>query len=986
MKAWENPNILGLNRLEGQASFNRYLTRELALKQEEKNKLGYQNLNGDWHFHLYPYPEMVEENLVSLTTFLKQKKTIPVPSCWQMQGYDEMHYTDVLYPFPINPPFVPTENPTGVYFRQFNYQKTTKQLRLMFEGVSSYFECYLNGEFIGSNTGSRMETVFDLTPYVKDGENDLVVKVLKWSSGTYLEDQDMWWLSGIFRDVSLYEELPEDIQDVKIETLPDASYENFDLIITIKNLYQLEVQGNYFIDGVEVALSAFEYCQETRLSISRTKVMKPRTWTAETPDLYSVILQVSSLYVPFRVGFRHVEIKENQLLVNGKKIFLNGVNRHDFMPTGGMTATIEVMEEDIRLMKQHNINAVRTAHYPSQRVFYDLCDKYGLYVIDEADLECHGFENTGDYSWISDNSVWKSAYVERGVRMVKRDRNHPSIILWSLGNESAGGQNFQEMYAAIKQLDPRPIHYEGARLGMYSDVYTTMYTRLDNLIKIGKETEGQKPHILCEYGHAMGNGPGGLKEYQEVMRRYDRLQGGFIWEWYDHGIQQNRNDQTTYFYGGDFGDTPNNGNFCIDGLLRPDRTPSPAMLEYKYVIQPVEILKVAEGLQVKNLYDFVDLSGSILSYQVVQGEGILEEGELIIPSIPAMTTAIIPLPVDHRLFGEQFDIYLNIKIHREIHQVGVIEIAKAQFILAERENIMLPKTPEVSWELIENQHQIEVKNSQVHYVFSKYNGKLLEVTNSKGEQIIKEGLDFTLWRAPIDNDMYKVSDWKEVYFLHQVTEQLEWLEVSTQEGEIVIETSHYASSVNQNWGYQIKKTFTFETFGACQIAIEGQTRIRGTNRPEMLPRVGFDLVNDGRFSTVKWYGNGPSESYRDSLAAVQMGVYEASVAQMHTEYIYPQENGARTAVQWARLIDPKTQEKVLLAFNREVTFTVHDYSRFDLEKAKHTDELPRGGDNYVTFDIFHSGLGSNSCGQEQYEYHKAHFEDFKLDFTLFYIG
>ena len=985
MKAWENPNLLGQNRLEGVASFSRYLTQAIALERDEKNKLGYQDLNGDWHFHLYPYPEMVEENLTTLTNFLAQEKTIPVPSCWQMHGYDHMHYTDVLYPFPINPPFVPTENPTGVYYRQFDYEKSENQLRLMFEGVSSYFECYLNGEFIGSNIGSRMETVFDLTPHVKEGQNDLIVKVLKWSAGTYLEDQDMWWLSGIFRNVSLYEELAEDIQNVRIETHPDGNYENFELVVTVKNAHQLALEGLYLVDDAEVSLADFEHCEKTGTSISRTTVLSPKRWTAETPNLYPLVLKVAALYIPFRVGFRRVEIKDNQLRVNGEKIFINGVNRHDFMPTEGMAATKEVMEDDIRLMKQHNMNAVRTAHYPSQRVFYDLCDEYGLYVIDEADLECHGFENTGDYNWISDNSVWEQAYVERGLRMVQRDLNHPSIIMWSLGNESAAGQNFQAMYDTIKKIDDRPIHYEGARLGMYSDVYTTMYTRLENLIKIGKETEGQKPHIHCEYGHAMGNGPGGLKEYQEVMRKYDRLQGGFIWEWYDHGIKQVRNGETTYFYGGDFGDTPNNGNFCIDGLLRPDRTPSPAMLEYKYVIQPVEITRTKTGVAIKNLHDFIDLAGSHLKYHVVQGEKTLQTGEVILPSILAMMTEEIALPMDHQLFGNQHDIYLNPTIEREVAGIGMNEVAKAQFLIEEHENALLPKKENTPWELTENQHQIEVKNNQVRYVFSKYNGKLIEVVNAQEKAIITEGLDFTLWRAPIDNDMYKTADWKEVYFLHQTTEQLEWIKTSIQEGEVRVEMSHYASSTNQNWGYHIKKTFTFEAFGGCQIAIEGTTAIRGTNKPEMLPRVGFDLVNDGRFSDVKWYGNGPGESYRDSLAAVQMGVYESTVSGMHTEYIFPQENGARTEVQWAQLTDPTAGEQLVLAFDKRTTFTVHDYSRAELEAAKHTDELKRGADNHLTFDVFHSGLGSNSCGQEQYEVDKARFEDFTMNLRMLYL-
>ena len=976
MKKWENPNFLGDNKLAPATSFNRFSSLEKAFDNENNEKNGFLSLNGEWHFELYPYPELVTDNIETLVKGLKEKETIPVPSTWQTQGYDAMHYTDVLYPFPINPPFVPTENPTGVYYREFSYDtQEGKQVHLLFEGVSSYYECYLNGEFVGSNKGSRLETTFDITPLLKE-TNDIVVKVLKWSDGTYMEDQDMWWLSGIFRDVSLFEVSEQDVTDVHIETLADETYTNFTLGVRLKNTENLSVKGILYEGDKELlVINDFED------NVSETLVASPNKWNAETPFLYTLILEVTSEkgveYIPFKVGFRTVEMKDNQLKVNGETIFINGVNRHDFMPTGGMMTTLEVMEEDIRLMKEHNMNAVRTSHYPSKKEFYDLCDKYGLYVIDEADLECHGFENTGDYNWISDNSNWSKAYVDRGVRMVQRDRNHPSIILWSLGNESGSGQNFADMYQAIRALDPRPIHYEGDRQVAYSDVYSTMYSRLENLIKIGRDTEGQKPHIHCEYGHAMGNGPGGLREYQEVMRKYDRLQGGFIWEWYDHGIKEERNGQVTYFYGGDYGDTPNNSNFCIDGLLMPNRTPSPAMAEYKQIIAPLEVSFTANKLTVKNLYDFADLEGIAMTYQVVSARDVLVEGTLTLPSIKPHETKEIDLVLPE-VVGKS-DVYLNIQLKKDVMHIGEIEISHNQFLLQEIAEVSSEKEA-TTLEVRKEFPLVIVTSGVTIYTFNEITGKLVSVTK-EGKEVIKSGLDFTLWRAPIDNDMYKVEDWKEKYFLHQVTEQLEQFNLVEEASRVVVTVGQYASSVNQNWGYHMTQTYSFTNDGAVDISIVGRTKLRGDNVPEMLPRVGFDVVVDKAFEAVTWYGNGPGESYCDSFAASYMGVFDKEVRDMHTDYVFPQENGARTQVKWSELIS-KEGEKIRFEFEQPVTFTAHDYSRDALEKARHTDELTRGGDTFITIDALHSGLGSNSCGQEQYEENKAKFEDFDLQIKL----
>lgn len=980
MKPWENIHCLGKNRMEPATSFNRYETRETALTFDDCQQKGFMSLNGNWQFNFYQYPELVPE-ISELTAEIMSDNQIKVPSCWQLSGYDQMHYTDVLYPFPINPPFVPDENPTGLYYRQFDCQLLpSDQLILLFEGVSSYFEVFLNGQFVGSNMGSRYETRFDVSEFVQAKENQLFVKVLKWSAGTYLEDQDMWWLSGIFRDVSLYQQAKTTIQDIRVETIPDDHYRDYELRLVVENPHKQLLQGEILIEGQWCQLAGFE--AHGSQFISSTVIKSPKLWSAETPDLYQLLLKAGSEYLPLSIGFRSIEIKDHQIQLNGQTIFLNGVNRHDFTTTGGMTTTWAIMEEDVRLMKQHNINAVRTAHYPNQHYFYQLCDRYGLYVIDEADLECHGFENTGDYNWLSDNDLWEEAYVERGLRMVKRDYNHPAIIMWSLGNESGAGQNFDAMYREIKKIDSRPIHYEGAREGRHSDVFTTMYTRLAKLETIGKETQGQKPHLICEYGHAMGNGPGGLKEYQEVMRKYDRLHGGFIWEWFDHGIKTERNGKSTYLYGGDYGDTPNNSNFCIDGLLRPDRTPSPALLEYKYIIQPIEVAATETPftLAITNLFDFKSLQTITLDYQVCQQEQVLFEGSLVLPDISARSTVRINLPDVEYEEGQIGDVYLNLSFC-ETQVTGQNEIAKSQLVLAEKAKWQEVVHPGSALVIDRQKDRVQVKSDALTVIFSPITGKLLSVSQG-GQLIFEEGFTFTMWRAPIDNDMYKTAEWQDAYFMDQVTEQLIDFEMVEGEDCVVVTVQTYASATNQNWGYHLTYRYDILSAGLIKVKIQGETKIRGSHRPDMLPRLGFDFKTRA-FQDVIWYGNGPGESYCDSLAAVQLGVYRKTVGQMHTEYILPQENGARTSVYWAKLTRARDQGGQLeLRFNQPVTFTVHDYCREILEKAKHIDELSRGSSNWLTIDVAHSGLGSNSCGQEQYEEHKVRFENFELGFSI----
>lgn len=571
---WENVNVLQRNRLPGRSYHLSYLNENDALTYERGLSRGYMLLNGIWKFEYAQNPQEATDRFFDPELDVEQWDEIQVPGHWQCQGYGKPHYTDLYYPFPYDPPYTPTENPTGCYRRDFIFPEhySDSQIILRFEGVDSAFHVWINGQEVGYSQGSRLPSEFDVTDFVRSGKNTIAVKVYQWSDGSYIEDQDMWWLSGIFRDVSLLMKPKIQLRDFFIQTKFDDNYTDA--------LLKLDVSLLNLCDENEVAASLRvrlldendRLVQEQALSNINLKygiptdekldlsISKPHKWTAEHPYLYHVLLELTSQdgkileVIPCRIGFREIEVRNGNFLVNGVPIMLHGVNRHDHHPDLGRVCPYEYMLKDVQMMKQHNINAVRTSHYPNDPRFYDLCDQYGLYVIDEADLECHGVELLGKPDLLSDDPEWMEAYLDRVRRMVERDKNHPSIIMWSLGNESGFGCNIEAMAAWCKEKDPtRLVHYEGDKDNKVTDVCSTMYTSVEKLVELAQK-EDHRAHILCEYAHAMGNGPGGLKEYQIAFQTYSRLQGGFVWEWIDHGLRQTNAEGTDYYvYGGDFG-------------------------------------------------------------------------------------------------------------------------------------------------------------------------------------------------------------------------------------------------------------------------------------------------------------------------------------------------------------------------------------------------------------------------------------------------
>ena len=974
VKRWEDHRITGIGRREARTAFYKDSQKKISL-------------NGEWDFKYVDAPELSPERFEQSGAREGWDK-IDVPSVWQLRGYDKMHYTDVLYPFPVNPPHVPDENPTGIYKKTvvLDEQWMEKDTVLKFHGVDSAFDVWVNGNHVGFGKVSRLPSEFDITGFVKTGENDITVRVYKWSDGTYLEDQDMWWLSGIYRDVELINEEKNAVLDLRVNGTLDDSYKNglFTAGITMKqagtNLgWKLSYKGKTVLEG-ELVSEGKDVCIEA-------EIPEVHTWTAETPELYEFTVMTENQEVTVRCGFRKIEIKDKNFRVNNQVILLNGVNHHDYNPKEGRRVTREQMEADIRLMKQYNINAVRCSHYPANEYFYDLCDEYGLYVINEADLECHGFEWVENYTWITDDETWKDAYVDRSVRMVKRDRNHPSIIMWSMGNESAFGCNFRSAAEAIRELDDtRLVHYEGDFEAEVTDVYSTMYTRLKGLKEIAEyQIKGDKPHVMCEYGHAMGNGPGGLKAYQDMYRKYKRLQGGFLWEWYDHGIYTEEKDKKYYKYGGNYGDFPTNGNFCIDGILMPDRTPSPGMEEYKQIIAPVEITAV-EGsmnkLQIRNYYDFLNLDTTTLYWEVKAEDQTIQDGIVERLSVAPHEGKIIALPITAFELQENTDYYLNLTVcqkeERNYAPAGY-EIKKVQIPMQIRKDGFSVRETADKLQVTEGQGVLTVENSRVTAKFSTVFGKLISF-GKDGKEYLTEGPRMNVYRATIDNDMYKKEDWMNKYFIQKPVEETEYVSCLKEDDKVIVQIGTFFSCYNQSWGFECDYTYTVYSCGQMKVEIQGKAVQRGKLEPAFLPRIGVIMKGNKNFQKAMWYGMGPGESYVDSKAASIMGIYENTVDGMMTDYVFPQENGHHEQVKWFRIGDGK--DGLLCKMEEKLGLNLANYTDESLEKAQHPFEIEKADDVIIHLDYRQSGLGSNSCGEEQLEENKVKLQDFAMAFTV----
>lgn len=999
---FENIDLLHRNRLKSRAYFFSYGDRERALSYNRGLCKGFKLLNGEWKFYYANSPEESPEGFYNNEFDYSSWSSIEVPGHMELQGYGKPHYTDLIYPFPVDPPYVPSENPTGIYKRDFYINKgwCGNQTILRFEGVDSAFHLWVNGVEAGFSKGSRMTSEFDISSLVAEGKNTLTVRVYKWSDGSYLEDQDMWWMSGIFRDVYLLNRPGIHVNDIFIKTKLDESYEDavLSLEVELENLFKeaasgLSIEAELLDSELFEVVSASEIVNQIdakelcALNIN-ILVKSPNKWTAETPYLYNLLLTLRDRdgkvieIIPQRVGFRQVELREGNFLVNGVPVMLRGVNRHDHHPDLGRAVTLDWMRQDIILMKQHNINAVRTAHYPNDPRFYELCDIYGLYVMDEADLETHGFELMGIPTRLTEDEAWESAYIDRVERMVERDKNHPSIIFWSLGNESNFGKNHEAMADwCHKRDETRLVHYEEDREAKVADVVSSMYTSFEKLEELGKLESTKKPHILCEYAHAMGNGPGGLKDYWDIFYKYKRLQGGFVWEWIDHGIRKFTSEGEEYYaYGGDFGDYPNNSNFCIDGLVRPDHTPGYGLIEYKKIIQPVRITEadlINGEINISNLYDFKSLDNLGLSWELAVEGRRIQKGFMDIKGIaPGESKKIkIPFRIPEKLIaGGEY--WLNIDIilmdktsWADIGHRVAFEQLKLPIYKEAGEELKLEETPKLRVESLENNLIVSGFNFQIEFDTLRGIIKSWEV---EGKRLVKAGPKLNLWRAPIDNDMYTVEKWRKKY-LHVIQQRIDEVSVC-EDGFVTIEIKGYMAPPTQNWGIGFKHIYRI--YGTGDVIVDTFGEPCG-EVPEMLPRIGMQLELPKDIDRVSWYGRGPFECYSDRKESCHVGVYSKTVDEFFTNYIHPQDNGNRTDVRWMSITDIRGLG-LYASIEPNMEFSAHRFSTEALEKAKHPYELKKEDTIYLNLDYRQNGLGSNSCGPIQMGDHRLLTESFNF--------
>jgi beta-galactosidase len=910
-------------------------------------------LSGDWRFRLRPRAD-------GLAEFADPEfddgdwDLLPVPSNWPMHGYGAPAYTNVLYPFPVDPPHVPTENPTGEYRRDFDLPDGWPSVQdspavaapdgdtvVRFEGVDSCFTAWLNGQELGHGKGSRLPTEFAVGELLRPGRNVLAVRVHQWSAGSYVEDQDMWWLPGIFRDVSLLHRPAAGITDYFVHAGYDHASGRGTLRVDVPDRPAHLAVPELGIDG----------------PADRGYTVEVEPWSAESPRLYDAVLSTADERVALRIGFRTVSIVDGVLTVNGRRIQFRGVNRHEWHPTLGRALDMETMRTDVLLMKRHNINAVRTSHYPPHPAFLELCDEFGLWVIDECDLETHGFEPLGWRRNPSDDPQWTEALLDRMRRMVERDKNRPSVILWSLGNESGTGANLAAMADWARGRDPsRPIHYEGDRECRYVDVYSRMYPPHDEVDAIAASVE--RPFLLCEYGHAMGNGPGGLTEYRELFERHERCQGGFIWEWIDHGIARETTDRTgrtgQYFaYGGDFGEDVHDGHFVTDGLLFPDRTPSPGLREYAKVIEPVRIeAGAADTIAVRSTYDVVDTSHLTYDWVLERDGEQVAGGKLEVPVLAPGSRVNVPVPDAAKTTGDG-EWWLTVRATWAAdapwaaagHEVGWGQLRR------DAANLALKATASP----VPAQHD----NGEYRLgmgVFDR-DGRLTELD---GLAITGPVLD--VWRAPTDNDdgaefftgaPSLATRWRALG-LHRMRHRVD--EVAAGDDGLLIRTR--VAPAATDLGLVTTYHWTVRDDG---LLLTVDVRPEG-DWPCPLPRLGLRLALPAELDRVTWFGAGPGEAYRDSRQAARIGRYTSTVDELQTPYVYPQENGNRTDVRWVRLTDSSGAGLRAVAEESTLDFTARRWTSEQLDAARHTTDLVPGDRIWVTLDHAHHGLGSASCG------------------------
>jgi len=1013
---WENPAVISRNKEPAHSFYIPYQNTKTALRNDPVQSSFFKSLNGTWKFYWVRKPADRPKDFYKVDYDVSNWHNIKVPGNWEIQGFGIPIYTDVEYPFPPNPPHIPHDyNPVGSYRRTFTVPESwaNRQVFLYFGSVRSAMYVWVNGRKVGYSEGSKTPAEFNVTNYLRKGENVLAVEVYRWSDGSYLEGQDYWKISGLERDVFLYSTPRVYIRDFFVQGDLDSTYRDGLLKVTVnlKNTLQkatdtyrvkfelLDDEHHNVFKFPIIMKMRLTKSQENEIQFKRT-IKNPAKWTAETPNLYTMLISLLDQsgetleVIPTRVGFRKVEIKNGQLLVNGVPIYIKGVNRHEHDPKVGRYVSEELMLKDIKLMKQFNINAVRTSHYPNEPKWYELCDKFGLYVVDEANIECDGmYYSPEGKAGLSDNPKWKKAYLDRTVRMVERDKNHPCVITWSLGNESGDGSNFVATYRWIKKRDPsRPVQYEPAGLKSHTDIYAPMYARIWQIERYARGNP-KRPLILCEYEHAMGNSEGNLKDYWDVIYKYRALQGGFIWDWVDQTfLRTNGAGDTIWAYGGDMGDAsmPNDSNFCANGLVQSNRKPHPHAWEVKKVYQYITFTPVdlKNGkIKILNRYDFTNLNNFTFSWELRAGSKKIGGGKL--PQLNVLSHQSVEvnlkLPKIQPMPGAEY--FLNIRA-RTKHAHSLLpknfEVAWEQFQLpinVPGPEIDFSRMPEIK--LSQENQTIFVNGKTFKLIFNKKTGTIQSFRFKKTE-LLKQGPIPNFWRSPTDNDLgnnmpTRCAVWRtagknrriDKVSIHQINNH-------------IVEIKIYSTLPAGDSKYYTE----YKIYGSGDIVIKNHF-IPGEDKLPELPRFGMTMILPVEFQHISWYGRGPHESYWDRKSSAPVGVYSGTVWEQYHPYVRPQETGNKTDVRWMALTNDKGIG--LLAIGR--TFFNGCALQFDLSELdcygknkphRHGSEIKPG--NIISWDIDYQQMGvggDNSWGARTHpEYVLYANREYEYEFRL----
>ncbi|MGP5198645.1 glycoside hydrolase family 2 TIM barrel-domain containing protein [Brachybacterium alimentarium] len=990
-RPWEDPSRTGDGRLPARAYFFGYADAETAGELDRDRSLGFRSLSGTWQFRLFDGPDRVERALHE--ELHADWDQVEVPHMWQLDGYGAPAYTDEAYPFPVDPPRVPSTTPTAVYQRTVDieaFDPENERIILRLDGVESFAEITVNGHYVGFTKGSRLAAEFDLTDHLRVGKNLLSFTVLQYSDGTYLEDQDMWWLSGIFRDLYLQTRPVAGLHDLAIRT-PWEAYRagiEIDLHTGADCAYvDWELRDGDSIVAGGTAETARSPAPATDATAEvRAHVEDPIGWTPESPHLYQLLLTLRDAeglvieVVPHRVGLREITIEEGLLYWNGQYVMMHGVNRHDVDDRRGRAVGMERMRRDLVLMKQHNINAVRTAHYPNDPRFYELCDELGLFVLAETDLETHGFVATGNIGQLTHDPVWETAYVDRIERHVRAQRNHASIIMWSLGNESGFGCNIAPMYARAKQLDPtRPVHYEEDRDAEVVDVVSTMYSRVSQMNDFGEHPMG-KPRINCEYGHAMGNGPGGLAEYQQVFDRYPSLQGHFIWEWSDHAIRVEREDGPTWLYGGDFGEHTHNANFCVDGLIFPWQEPSPGLLEYKNLLCPVRVEFVGDALVAHSRLLFEPLRGIDLLLEFRTEGEITSTLTASCPELDPGERAVLDVDLPAAQVAGARSVTVRV-LRREAtayseagHELGLHELASLPTMHVPAS---VPPTGPVLAET--EAHRLRLICGTSVLTFDLVDGCLLS-WRADGRELLARSPSVQFWKPLIDNHQQEFDELWGPRLMRELQTSVHEVSWEPHEDRVEVRVAQDIAAPGLAYGMHIDLTWTFTEQAALAATVAGTP---WGDYADIVPKIGMQLGLAPSLRSFEYLGRGPGENYSDSSSATHIGRFRTTVDNMVTPYVAPQDYGNRQDVRWAAVTDDAGHGLLAEADGALLNVSAWPFSRDALDTTGHRADL-RTDPHAVTLNLDHRvlGLGSNSWGSEVLDSHRVRWEPFEYSFRL----